>query len=88
MDPIDEVSRDYRAYLARRCGSETGSAIMETLSEFCRRIIAACEFVALDAIQSGNDRKADRFISVAEGYTDILSALESEDGERVAEMIQ
>jgi hypothetical protein len=60
----------------------------ETLSESYRRIIASCETVALDAIQVGDDRKADAYLRVAFAYRDIADALDGEHGARLTEMVQ
>jgi hypothetical protein len=61
---------------------------METLTEFCRRINAACETVAHNAIQAGDDRKADAYLLVAFAYKDIADALDGEHGARLTEMVQ
>jgi hypothetical protein len=61
---------------------------METLTEMCRRINAACETVAHNAIQAGDDRKADAYLRVAFAYRDIADALDSEHGARLMEMVQ
>jgi hypothetical protein len=61
---------------------------METLTEMCRRINAACETEAHNAIQAGDDRKADAYLRVAFAYRDIADALDSEHGARLMEMVQ
>ena len=81
MDPIDELERDYRAYLARRRGSETAA-------DHYRALMAVSECTALEAVSAGDDCRAVRYFCLAEAFGNIAEALDSSDGTKVMEMVQ